>query len=143
MQIWWGSIGQTAEVQFTLSLAMCPPEDVITFAARAEASGWDAVTFPDSVFHPEQVTARYPFTPDVQGFWAPDSPLIDPFVAIRAVATATERIRLGTSVLKAPLREPLFVAKAITSIASMFPDRLEVGVGLSWIPEEFDWLGQD
>lgn len=130
-------------MQFTLSLAMCPPDRVLPLARIAEDSGWDGVTFPDSVFFPEQVSSEYPFTGDGRRFWAPETPFVDPFVAIPAVAAVTTRLRLGTSVLKTPLREPLLVAKAVTSIASMFPGRLDLGVGLSWIPEEFTWLGQD
>ena len=60
-----------------------------------------------------------------------------------AVAAATERVNLYTNVLKTPLREPLLVAKSLGSIAAMFPGRIGLGVGLSWIPEEFQWLGQE
>lgn len=130
-------------MQFTLSLAMCPPDRILPLARLAEETGWGGVTFPDSVFFPERVSADYPFTPDGRRFWSPETPFVDPFVAIPAVAATTTRLRLGTSVLKTPLREPLLVAKTVGSIASMFPGRLELGVGLSWIPEEFDWLGQE
>lgn len=130
-------------MRFTLALAMCPPERVVPLARRAEEAGWDAVCFPDSVFFPEQVSASYPFTADGERFWPPDAPFVDPLVAIPAAAAATERIHLYTNVLKTPLRHPLLVAKAVGSAAAMFPGRVGLGVGLSWIPEEFHWLGQD
>lgn len=136
-------MGQNAGVKFTLSLAMCPPERVLPMARLAEEAGWDAVTFPDSIFYPETVRGDYPFTDDGERFWPPETPFVDPFVAIPAVAAVTERLGLGTSVLKTPLREPLLVAKTVGSIASMFPGRLQLGVGLSWVPEEFEWLGQN
>lgn len=134
---------QTAPVQFTLALAMCPPERLVPLARMAEEAGWDAVAVPDSVFFPEEVSARYPFTGDGQRFWPADAPFVDPLVAIPAMAASTGRIRFTTSVLKTPLRHPLLVAKALGSLAAMFPGRVELGVGLSWIPEEFAWLGQD
>lgn len=130
-------------MRFTLALAMCPPERILPLARLAEAAGWDAVGVPDSVFYPESTTARYPFTRDGQRFWPADAPFVDPLVAMPAVAAATERISVITNVLKTPLREPLLVAKAIGGIASMFPGRVEMGVGLSWMPEEFAWLGQE
>jgi probable F420-dependent oxidoreductase len=130
-------------VQFTLALAMCPPERLVPLARLAEAAGWDAVAVPDSVFYPEEVSAGYPFTPDGKRFWPADAPFVDPLVAIPAMAAATERLRFVTNVLKTPLREPLLVAKSVGSAAAMFPGRVELGVGLSWMPEEFRWLGQD
>ena len=64
-------------------------------------------------------------------------------VGMPAVAAVTQRVGLYTNVLKTPLREPLLVAKALGSMAAMFPGRIGLGVGLSWIPEEFAWLGQE
>lgn len=130
-------------MKFTLALAMIPPERVLPLARAADAAGWDSVTFPDSVFYPEKVSADYPFTSDGSRFWPEDSPFVDPLVGLPAVAAATERISLFTNVLKAPLREPLLVAKSVGSIAALFPGRVGLGVGLSWIPEEFEWLHQD
>lgn len=130
-------------MQFTLALAMTPPERVLPLARAAEAAGWDSVCFPDSVFYPEEVTGSYPFTPDGKRFWPEDAPFVDPLVGMPAVGAATERIGLYTNVLKTPLREPLLVAKSLSSIAALFPGRVGLGVGLSWIPEEFAWLGQE
>ena len=134
---------QTAGVRFTLALAMCPPERILPLARLAEQAGWDAVAVPDSVFYPESTTADYPFSADGERFWPDDAPFVDPLVAMPAVAAATDRISVVTNVLKTPLREPLLVAKSIGSIAAMFPGRVEMGVGLSWMPEEFAWLGQE
>jgi len=130
-------------VRFTLALAMLPPERILPLARAAEAAGWDSISFPDSVFYPEKVSAAYPFTPDGRRFWSSDAPFLDPLVGMPAVGAATERIGLYTNVLKTPLREPLLVAKSLGSIAALFPGRVGLGVGLSWIPEEFAWLGQD
>jgi probable F420-dependent oxidoreductase len=134
---------QNRVVQFTLALAMTPPERILPLALAAEEAGWDSVCFPDSVFYPEQVSGEYPFTPDGKRFWPEDAPFVDPFVGMPAVAAATERIGLYTNVLKTSLREPLLVAKSVSSMAAMFPGRIGLGVGLSWIPEEFTWLGQE
>src|SRR3954469_17826496 len=131
---------QNHPVQFTLALAMCPPERIIPLAKIAEDAGWDAVAVPDSVFYPEEVSGEYPFTGDGHRFWDPATPFTDPFVAIPAIAAVTDRISLFTNVIKTQLREPLLVAKTLGSAAAMFPGRIELGVGLSWMPEEFAWL---
>ncbi|MCL4292734.1 MAG: TIGR03619 family F420-dependent LLM class oxidoreductase [Acidimicrobiia bacterium] len=130
-------------MKFTLALAMLPADRILPLARAAEAAGWDAVAFPDSVFFPEKVSADYPFTPDGRRFWAGDTPFVDPLVGMPAVGAATERLGLYTNVLKTPLREPLLVAKSVGSLAALFPGRVGLGVGLSWIPEEFTWLGQE
>ncbi|MCB0971009.1 MAG: TIGR03619 family F420-dependent LLM class oxidoreductase [Acidimicrobiales bacterium] len=129
-------------MKFTLALAMTPPEQVLPLARAAEAAGWDGICFPDSVFYPEEVSGDYPFTLDGKRFWPDDAPFVDPLVGMPAVGAATEGLALYTNVLKTPLRHPLLVAKAVGSIAALFPGRVALGVGLSWIPEEFEWLGQ-
>lgn len=130
-------------MRFSLALPMLPPDRLVPLGQAAEAAGWDAVTLPESVFYPEEVSADYPYTPDGKRFWAADSPMVDPWVAIPAIAASTQHVTLGTNVTKLPLRNPLLMAKTVGSAAAMFPGRIEIGVGLSWIPEEFAWLGQD
>ncbi|MEO9223622.1 MAG: TIGR03619 family F420-dependent LLM class oxidoreductase [Acidimicrobiales bacterium] len=130
-------------MKFTLALPMCPPDHLLPLARAAEDAGWDAVTMPDSVFFPEEVSADYPYTADGARFWRPDTPWLEPFVAIPAMAAITERLHFYTNVYKTVLRHPLLVAKSLGSAAALAPGRVGIGVGLSWIPEEFAWLGQD
>ncbi len=127
-------------MKYTLAAAMCPAEELTELAVAAESSGWDSVAMPDAVFYPETVSAAYPYTSDGSRFWSPSDPFVDPWVAIPAMAAATETLSFYTNVLKAPLREPLLLAKTVASAAAMFPGRVALGVGLSWIPEEFAWL---
>lgn len=130
-------------MRFTISLPFTPAEHLLPIAAAAEAAGWDAISVPDSVFFPEEVSAGYPYTSDGKRFWPAEAPWPDPWVAIPAMAAVTERLHFFTNVMKVGIREPLLVAKTVTSTASMFEGRIGLGVGLSWIPEEFSWLGQE
>jgi len=130
-------------MQFTLALPLCPADHLIPLAQAAEASGWDAVSMPDSVFFPEEVSAPYPYSGDGGRFWAPTDPWVEPLVAIPAMAAATTRLRFFTNVYKTGIRHPLLVAKTVGSVAVMSGNRFGLGVGLSWIPEEFAWLGQE
>ena len=88
------------------------------------------------------MSADYPYTADGGRFWPAETPFLDPFVAIPAMAAVTTRLRFYTNVLKLGIREPLLVAKAVSSAAVLSNNRVGLGVGLSWIPEEFAWLGQ-
>lgn len=130
-------------MKFSLSLAMTPPEELLPLARAGEASGWDAIALPDSVFFPESVSGDYPFTADGERFWDGDTPFTDPFVAMPAIAAVTEHVELYTNVYKVVLRQPLLVAKMLGSMAAMFEGRIGIGVGVSWMPEEFEWLASD
>jgi probable F420-dependent oxidoreductase len=118
---------------------MFPADHVLALAPVAEAAGFHLIAVPDSVFYPETVSADYPYSADGGRFWAADTPFVEPFVAMAAMAALTSRIRFVTNVVKLPLRDPLIVAKQLSSLAVLSGDRIELGVGLSWIPEEFEW----
>lgn len=130
-------------MKFTLACAMVHPGHLLTLARTAEMVGFDSITVPDSVFFPRDTDAAYPYSPNGERFWSEETPFVDPWVAIPAMAAVTERISFFTNVLKAPLREPLLLAKTVSSAAALAPGRIGIGVGLSWIPEEFRWLHQE
>jgi probable F420-dependent oxidoreductase len=126
-------------MRWTVAFPMFDVDHLVPMARAAEEAGFDTITVPDSVFYPEQVSAEYPYSADGGRFWAPETPFPDPFVSISAMAAVTERIRFLTNVVKLPIRDPLMVAKQLSSMASLSHDRVALGVGLSWIPEEFTW----
>lgn len=120
-----------------MSAAMVPPEDLPELVRAAEAVGFHGVTLPDSVFFPAEVSADYPYTSSGQRHWVPETPMPDALVMIAALAAVTSRIRFQPTVLKVPLRDPLLLAKQVATLATLSGDRVDLGVGLSWIPEEF------
>jgi len=130
-------------MKFALAVAMRPPEHYLPMAIAADENGWDTIVVPDSVFFPEKVSAPYPYTPDGQRFWPADTPYVDPWVAIPAMAAVTKRVRFYPHVLKLAIRNPLLVAKTLGSAAVLSNHRVGLGAGLGWIPEEFAWCGTD
>lgn len=130
-----------ADVQFCAPFPMFAPDHLLALAPVVEEAGFAAVAIPDSVFFPEHVSADYPYSPDGSRFWPPDTPFVDPMVGVAAMSAITSHLRFVTNVVKAPLRHPLLLAKEAASVASLNGGRLQLGVGLSWIPEEFEWLG--
>ena len=130
-------------MRFTVPFPMLPADHLLPLARAAEEAGFDAIAVPDSVFYPEAVSADYPYSPDGSRFWAAETPFVDPFVSIAAMAAVTERIRFYTNVVKLPIRSPLLVAKQVSTMAALSHDRFALGVGLSWMPEEFAWTGTE
>jgi probable F420-dependent oxidoreductase len=130
-------------MRFTVPLPMLPAHHYVPMARAAEANGFHSIAVPDSVFFPETVSGDYPFAADGHRWWAPATPFLDPFVAVAAMAAVTERITFLTNVLKLPLRNPLLVAKQVASVAAVSGDRFRLGVGVSWMPEEFAWTGTE
>lgn len=130
-------------MRFCAPFPMFPADHLLALAPVAEAAGFHSIAVPDSVFYPEHVSADYPYSADGQRFWAPETPFVEPFVAIAAMAAVTTRIRFVTNVVKLPLRDPLVVAKQLSSLAVLSGERVELGVGLSWIPEEFRFTRTD
>ncbi len=130
-------------MDYSLALPMLPADHFLPLAQAAEAAGFTSIAVPESVFFPEDVSADYPYTTDGGRFWTPETPFLDPFVAIPAMAAVTERVKFFTNVLKLGIREPLLVAKTVSSAAALADGRVGLGIGLSWIPEEFEWLHMD
>jgi len=130
-------------MRFCVPFPMFPAEHLVPMARAAEANGFDTIAVPDSVFFPERVSADYPYSADGSRFWAPDTTFVDPFVAMSAMAAVTERIGFTTNVVKLPIRDPLLTAKQLASLAVLSGERVSLGVGLSWIPEEFAWTHTD
>ena len=130
-------------MRWTVAFPMFPADHLLPMARAAEAAGFDTITVPDSVFFPEQIETDYPYSADGSRFWTGETPFVDPFVAIAAMGAVTERIRFLTNVVKLPIRDPLLVAKQLSSMAVLSDNRVGLGVGLSWIPEEFRWTHTD
>jgi len=130
-------------LRFGFHIFMVDPAEFLDIARTADDCGWDSIQVADAPFFPEVTSAPYPYTPDGKRFWPLDIPVLDPWVAITAMATVTKRIRFLPSVLRLAIRQPLLEAKALCSVAAMSDDRVALGVGLAWMPEEFKWLGVD
>ncbi|MFE9633634.1 TIGR03619 family F420-dependent LLM class oxidoreductase [Streptomyces sp. NPDC006463] len=62
---------------------------------------------------------------------------LDPLLALGVAATATERVRLGSSTLNALWQPPLVLARALTTLDLISHGRLDVGIGLGWMREEY------
>lgn len=130
-------------MRFGFHIFMVPPAEHQELARTADAWGWDSIQVADAPFFPEKVSVPYPYTPDGSRFWPLDVEVLDPWIAITNMAAVTRRVRFMPSVLRLAIRQPLLEAKNLCSVAAVANDRLALGVGLAWMPEEFKWLGQE
>ena len=102
---------------------------ITTVAQRAEALGFDSVWVSDHIVVPRSAIARF------------GEVFFEPFTTLAYVAGKTGRIRLGTSVIILPYRNPLFMAKALATIDVLSGGRLIIGAAVGWLAEEFEALG--
>ncbi|WP_030473939.1 LLM class flavin-dependent oxidoreductase [Lentzea aerocolonigenes] len=99
------------------------------WARTVEGLGFDLLMMSDHVVVTPDVAEQYP------------APFYEPFTALSWLAGVTERITLGTTVLIAPYRHPLLVARMAANLADLSGGRFVLGLGIGWAREEFAALG--
>jgi probable F420-dependent oxidoreductase len=129
-------------VRYCIGLGFSPLDHYVPLARAADESGWDTIAVSDHVANPETITSTYPYTKDGGRRWEPFTEFADPWVAIGAMAAATERLRFTTNVYVLPMRTPFAVAKAVGTAAAISGGRVALGVGMGWMEEEFALLEQ-
>ena len=71
----------------------------------------------------------------------PNFPIIDSLTLLTAIAARTSRIKLGTGILVLPLRNPVVLAKQLSSMDLLSNGRLLMGMASGWYKREFDAMG--
>ncbi|MEK6323154.1 MAG: LLM class F420-dependent oxidoreductase [Acidobacteriota bacterium] len=106
---------------------------MISIGKAAEASGLESVWTGEHVVLPDPRVTPSPSDPQ--------TPFLDPAVALSHVAAHTERLRLGTGVIILPLRNPVVLAKELASVDVVSKGRLIFGLGAGYLEPEFRALG--
>ena len=107
----------------------------------AEAAGFDSVVTVDHVVFPHKYTSVYPYAPGGRLPGGPGGALPDPLIWMAAMASVTTRLRFMTGVIILPLRNPFVLAKQVATLDHMSGGRIELGVGVGWLKEEFEAVG--
>ena len=129
-------------MRFTLMTGLGGIQDYTDIARTAEASGWTSMAIPDSLFYPELTESDYPYMSTEAVRQALDGvPVLDPIVAMTYMAAVTSTLRFYPAVLKVPVRQPLVLAKALSSLAVLSNNRISLGAGLSPWKEDFTFNG--
>jgi probable F420-dependent oxidoreductase len=109
-----------------VSGAWATPGGLARFAIQAEAAGYGSLWTFQRLLVPEG-SAMEPVYHSV----------LDPMVALGYAAAVTSRIRLGVAVVNMPYLAPAYLAKQAASVDVLSGGRLDLGLGLGWMPEEF------
>lgn len=115
--------------------------EMLGLARRAEDLGFESVWTFEHVIVPVDYVSKYPYHPSGKMGATPETPFVDPLIALTAVAAATTTIRLGTGVNILSQVNPLYLAKQAASLDYLSEGRLMLGVGIGWLEEEFRALG--
>ena len=117
------------------------PATFDAMAEKAEALKIDALWASDHLVFPPFITSSYPGRADGQ---LPDDwkqTYYQPFSVLNYLAARTTSVRLGTSVLILPMRNPLEIAAQFAEMDNLSGGRVNFGVGVGWYSEEFEALG--
>jgi probable F420-dependent oxidoreductase len=106
----------------------------------AEDAGFEALLFAEHTHIPASLESQRPHGGELpRRYWH----TLDPFVALTAVATVTERLRVGTGICLVVERDPITTAKEVASVDLLSGGRFEFGVGAGWNREEMANHGTD
>ncbi|MDQ1705531.1 MAG: hypothetical protein QOF18_1897 [Frankiaceae bacterium] len=114
--------------------------DVRDVARAAEDAGFESLFVAEHTHIPASRATPYPMGGELPDEYART---LDPFVALTAAAAVTERLRLGTGVCLVVERDPIVLAKEVSSLDVLSAGRVLLGVGAGWNVEELAHHGVD
>ena len=134
-------IGYRDEVNFLARSLSTEQMQPVQTAQLAERLGYHSMWFPDHVCMPMASTSAHVANASGTRAYESRHTMLDAAVVMGAVAVSTSRLKLGTSVLIAPYRNPLSDARQFATIDQLSNGRVLFGVGAGWMQEEFDAIG--
>lgn len=112
------------------------PDAVARLARAIEDIGYDELDMFD------HVVMGFPLEGRAPGPYPGSMPILEAFMTLAYVAAVTRRIRLGTEVLVLPQRQPVLVAKQVSTLDTLSGGRVRLGVGVGWQASEYEALGE-
>ena len=116
-------------------------EGAAAVGAAAEAAGIDSLWTVEHVVYPDEYGSTYPYDDSGRMAMAPDTDLTDPLTWLTWVGAHTSTLRLATGILILPERNPVVLAKQLGTMDALTGGRVDLGIGVGWLREEFDALG--
>tara|TARA_R110000823_G_scaffold305166_3_gene427097 strand:- start:23988 stop:24917 length:930 start_codon:yes stop_codon:yes gene_type:complete len=130
-------------VKFWQSLAFVEMDQIVELAQFCEELGFHGVSYGDHLVTTKAQVDEYLYRDSGNIFWSPDTHWPDPWIMSGILAQATTTLNFLSTIYILPLRDPLSVAKALSTVAFMSGNRVTLGVGVGWQKAEFDMVGQD
>jgi len=119
------------------------PDALADIAKMGDRLGFYCMVMPDHILQPNQVNSTYPYslTGDIlEAGQSGDGEWPEQITTLAYLAGVTERIRLVTSVMIIPYRNPILTAKMLSTLDMLSKGRLILGAGVGWMEEEFELL---
>jgi probable F420-dependent oxidoreductase len=129
-------------MHFWSGTAFLETTEIPLVARLLDQAGFHGIMTADHLIFPRELNSPYP-TPDGKPFWTPETAWPDSWVMIGAMAAVTTKLRFSNSVYVAAARPLLEVAKQVATASALSGGRVSLAVGVGWMREEFDLLGQD
>ena len=114
------------------------PEMLRALGREAEDRGFESIWVAEHVVLFDEYASEYPYSPDGKFPGGADSGLLEPLTALTYLAAVTDRIRLGTGICLVPQRNPVYTAKQVVDLDVLSGGRVDFGVGVGWLREEFE-----
>jgi probable F420-dependent oxidoreductase len=108
---------------------------------EAEDRGFESIWVAEHVVLFDDYSSRYPYAADGRFPAGGDAGLLEPFTALTYLAAVTDRIRLGSGICLVPQRNPVYTAKQVVDLDCLSGGRIDFGVGVGWLREEFEAVG--
>ena len=109
---------------------LAAPENLGVIARKGEELGFDALLTGDHILVPRHISSVYPYTESGEFPGSGSGESMEQITLLSYIAGQTSKIRLVTSVLIVPHRNPLIAAKALATLDVLSGGRLVVGVGV-------------
>jgi probable F420-dependent oxidoreductase len=119
---------------------LATPEFLTAYAEAAEQSGFASIWLGEHAVFLDDYASSYPYSADGRLGLPSDVGLLELFGTLTYLAAATDRIRLGTAVCLVPQRNPVYTAKSVATADWLSRGRVDFGVGIGWLREEFEVL---
>jgi probable F420-dependent oxidoreductase len=120
-----------------LASPLADREYLATIGPLAEEVGFDSLWVAEHVVLFDDYASQYPYSPDGRIPAGGESGMLEPFTALAFLAAHTQTIRLGTGICLLPQRNPVYTAKQASDVDWLSGGRLDLGVGVGWLAEEF------
>ena len=113
------------------------PDFLNRLGGAAEERGFHSVWVAEHIVLFDDYSSRYPYAADGRIPAGGESGLLEPFTTLAFLAGCTSTIRLGTGICLVPQRNPVYTAKEVANVDWLSGGRLDFGVGIGWLAEEF------
>tara|TARA_B100001250_G_C19815574_1_gene798142 strand:+ start:4494 stop:5402 length:909 start_codon:yes stop_codon:yes gene_type:complete len=112
------------------------PQQVLALASAIEEIGYDEIAAFD------HVVMGYP-SQDRRTIYPAEMPILEALMLLANIAAVTSKVSLSTEVLVLPQRQPVLVAKQISTLDTLSQGRVRLGIGVGWQDSEYDALEED